>query len=242
MTKKPVVFVIPADKEHKSEAQGLVNSLSKFHPDLPVFVEDGVEFKDEHFFYRAKPLLAEKYFKDYECVIVADSDQVVTGDISHVWEGDFDVAVVQNTNPSEIKKVVVNVWDIEPMAYVNAGFVVMKSERFIKHWLGLCRSPHFYRYQYREQDLLNILIFYGDYSPRFLDASNKWHGLASKGYWHQIQLKDKELILPKNDTFPGDEDKVIKIIHWAGGNIPDKMKFDIYFQPEVAEYLKELTK
>jgi hypothetical protein len=201
------------------------------------------------------PWFAKHLMKDYKTVVRIDSDAIVTGDITSCWEGDFDVAVAHNANPREIVAQqqlmgrTVNVWDIDPLKeYVNCGFVVMKSERFVDHWIKLCTPERQPRYQFYEQDFLNILCYYGDYKVKFLDnePDNKWWGLRAKGYWSEVILKDKKLILPKKsgteqDQWPEDTDKELVYLHFAGGNQPGKFdKLDVQFQPEVAKYLKYL--
>jgi hypothetical protein len=102
-------------------------------------------------------------------------------------------------------------------------------------------SAHFDKYQFREQDLLNILVFYGDYKVKFLDASDKFHGLASKGYWPMIKMKGDKLILPTNAEWPTDGDKEICVLHWAGGNMPNKMNYRLHFKPDVVKRLDYLV-
>lgn len=227
------------------------NSLRKFHSEeevalLLVGEEEIKKFNDPQFFYRAKPLIASTLMDEYEVVIGADADQIVTGNLAHTWEGDFDVACVNNSNPREAKMYPVSVWNIHPLAYLNAGYVVMKSKNFVEHWKQLCLSNHFEAYQMGEQDLLNIMVWYMSYiyDIKLLDSSGKWHGLISKGYWPQIKLEGttKKLVLSKNDEWPIDDDKEIAIIHFAGGNTPDKMNYRIRFQPDVVNYLQTLTK
>ena len=225
----------------------LKNSFKKFHPndDFILFSDDDIkQTNDNMIFYRAASYFARKLFDaGYTEVCKLDADTIVLGNLDHIWEGDYDMAVVNNANPKEFKTYPVSVWDIDPLAYVNAGFVVMKSERFINHWLNLCYSPHFNNYQMKEQDLLNILVFYGDYRVKLLDASNKWHGLVSKQYTPNAVLKDGKVILPKNDEWPKDEDKQIVAYQFAGGhNAPDKGKYQLYFNEEVTKYIDRLVK
>jgi hypothetical protein len=52
-------------------------------------------------------------------------------------------------------------------------------------------------------------------------------------------MRGKDIVLPKEDSGEP-EDKIIKIIHWAGGNVP-KLNFHTFFQPEVVTRLQELT-
>jgi len=245
---KRCVFTI-ADNNNIAYAKMMVNSLRKFHSedDLPVYVIgqeklNEVLKQDPHFFYRATPIIARDLWRQgFDTIIKIDADSVITAPIKHTWEGEFDVGVVNNSNPREMKSYPVSVWDINPLNYVNAGFVVMKSERFINHWYTLCHSYHFENYQMREQDLLNIMVFYMDFRVAFLDSLDKWHGLISKGYWPMIELRKNKLIFPKNDEW-GNGDKQICAIHWAGGNQPGKMNFNLHFKEDVAKWLKNLTK
>jgi len=245
-------FYTIADKQNLKYADMMANSLKKFHPNDEVILFDEEQVKatgDPHFYYRATPALAKTLFSQgFDMICKLDADQVITGNLDHIWEGDFDVAVVNNSNPRENKVSPVNVWDIHPFAYVNCGFVVMKNTPFVKHWFDLCYSDHFQTYQFREQDLLNIMVFYmndklgGPYKVKFLDNSSKWHGLISKQYAPMTKLVDGKIILPKNDEWPQDEDKQIVAYHWAGGNSPDKMKYNLIFPKEVAKFIDGLVK
>lgn len=244
MTKKNKVAAFSvATGKHVEYFKKMEASLRKFHSEeeLPLFQIDEKQIKatgDNMFLYRATPIGAKDLIKQYDTVIKIDADSIITGSLEDAWTGNFDVGVVNNANPRETKKYPVTVWNISPQAYVNAGFVIMKSEEFIDHWFKLCYSPHFDFYQMKEQDLLNILVFYGNYKVRFLDNLDSFYGLASKGYWPNVELRDDELVLPKSEEWP-DRDKKIKVIHWAGGHDAEKMNFNIHFQPEVAKWLKK---
>lgn len=241
--KKSKVAFCPCDDGNLKYFEMMKNSLRKFHSeeDLPLKRFDNLD-NNPVFWYRATPLIAKDLLRDYEVVLKLDADQIITGDLSHIWEGDFDVATVNNSNPREMKVYPVSVWDIHPLAYQNCGFVVMKSESFVNHWWKLCLSPHFQSYQMREQDLLNIIIFYGDYKVKRLDESNKWHGLVWKQYEPQVKLIDNKLILPKNNEWPQNEDKELVCWHVAGGNQPNKMNYRIRFQPDVVKFIDNLVK
>ena len=113
-----------------------------------------------------------------------------------------------------------------------------------------------------EQDFLNILTFYCNYKVKFLDGmpknlgqyvleivlyeEKKFWGLSAKGYWSEVILKDKKLILPKNsgseiDPWPIDNDHEIVAIHFAEGAKGGKFDhIDTQFEKDVAHYLKYL--
>lgn len=244
---KVIAFTI-ADKANLKYLKMMKKSLRKFHSEeeLPLqeitgkLLKDTLA-KDPAFFYRATPVLASN-FKDYDVVIKIDADSIITAPINEAWEGDFDVRVVLNSNPREFKRYPVTLLDIDPVQeYLNCGFVVMKSKEFIDHWHKICYSKHFNTYQYREQDLLNILIHYGNYKAELLENSDGLWGLSSKGYEPDVILKNKKLILPGNKEW-NKEDKEIKIIHFAGGNDPNKGNYRIKYQPEVVRFLDRLVK
>lgn len=232
----------PADSNNSKYFGMLQNSLRKFHSEeeLPLIRFDN-ETGDPDFFYKATPLLAKKLMDDgYDAVLKLDADSIITGKLDHIWEGDYDVAVVQNANPREFRAYPYQFMNIDPLKYYNCGFVVMKSKEFVEHWLNLCNSPLFISCQMREQDLLNILCLM-NFKVKKLDESDKWHGLISKGYWNRIELKDGNLLLAKNDEWPQDSHKQIVAIHIAGGNNPAKMRLGPYFASVILHYLEDLT-
>ena len=243
--KKPRIAFSPTDQANLKYFEMMKNSLRKFHSeeDLPLLLigpEQIAKYNDPEFFYRHKPIVMSELIQEYETVIGIDADSIITGNLSHIWEDDFDVAVVQNSNPREDKAYPIRFLSIHPLDYVNCGLVVVKSEKFMKHWHKLAFSPHFRNFQYREQDLLNIMVHYGDYNVKFLDKSNKWHGLISKGYWSQIELRGDQLWLPKNEEWPQDEDKQIVVLHYAGGNTEKWRDMNIKFKPEIVKRIEEL--
>lgn len=265
---KPKVLFTIADNQNLKYVETLEKSLRKFHTEeeLPLVVvgEDQIkQTKDPMFFYRATPIVARDLLREYETVVKIDADSVVTGKLDEAWEGEWDVAVVANSNPVEKQRTgPITVWNIDPLAYLNCGFVAMKSQKFVDHWLGLCASPHFNNYQFKEQDLLNIMVFYmnenmgGPYKFKNLDVGDSLWGLSHKGYWLEFTKREEVYAdkdnpnIPRKDTFlylPPTKDgyypteREIKVIHWAGGNQPNKINFYTQFKPEIASYLKKLT-
>jgi hypothetical protein len=223
-------------------------SLRKFHTEeeLPLLKITGEDLQkriatDPFFFYRATPVIASE-LKDYDVVIKIDADSFITGDISDAWKVDSDVCVVLNSNPKEQTVFPYTIWDIPMPEYVNCGFVVMKNKKFIEHWKKLCFSPRFNNYQMREQDFLNILCHYGDYDVELLDGGDSFWGLSSKGYWQYITVaKDKLILNPTDDGYPP-VSKYIKVIHWAGGNEPQKMNYRTRFNEKAVKYIDKLLK
>lgn len=229
--KKRIIFV-PADNNHLEEFKKFEISLRKFHSekDLPLLRFDNPT-QNPSFWYRAKPILARELLKEYETVIGADSDQIVCGDISSIWnETDyFDVGVVMNDPTYPI-----GLWDISPGSrYYNNGLVVLRSREFVDHWYRLCHSPHFLNYQFREQDLLNILCSdYHNYKVKWLEEKD-FYGEQAKPFWAKAKLEGDKIMVEGHE---------IKVIHFGGGNIPNKGNYRIKFQPGVVERIEWLIK
>lgn len=234
-----------ADTNHLPYFKIMEKSFRKFHPNDELILFGDKEIKDmndKYVFYRATPVFTKKLMRQgYTEVCKIDADSIITGNLDSIWDGDYDVAVVNNSNPKEMESYPVTVWDISPLAYVNCGFVVMKNPRFVEHWNKLCFQQHFLNYQFREQDLLNIMVHYGDYEVKKLDEEDSFYGLASKQYWLNIEVRGDDLVLPKGSEWP-DRDKYIKVIHYAGGEAADKMNYRIHFREPVIKWLDKLLK
>lgn len=270
--KEPVLVFTCADKNNFDYAVGMLNSLRKFHDWPALIVTDekdpeklkklpkGVEVKDltlylkddPAFFYRQKPVIAEEYIKKYELVLGLDADQIITGNLDYILNTkDYDVGTVINWNRVDPAMYgYVQGWGINPIEYMNCGLVAMRSEAFVHHWKVLCFNNQFDRLQYKEQDLLNILIYYGNYNVRCFDHGdgiakyNAWHGLIAKGELLRAELRGDEIIIPKGEgdkPFP-DQDQVLKVIHAAGGSKVNKMNYKTWVNDAVSERIDYLVK
>lgn len=244
--KKPITVFIPADQNNLKYAQMCVNSLRKFHTEeeLPITIVDNPG-TDPMFWYRATPIVAKTLLKEFETVIKMDSDIIVFDKLNEAWEGEFDIAAANNSNPRDFRNYSYQFLTISPYSYVNNGFVVIKNEEFVNLWHDFCFSPLFSGFQMKEQDVLNLLVHSGHYKIKRLDEGDSFWNLASKGYEPEIVLKDGKPFLPKGkdmDRWP-DRDKYIKLFHSAGGqNAPDKGNYRIKFNEEMVKYIEGLIK
>lgn len=247
---KTCIFVI-ATESHAKLYEKLVNSIRKFHPDIEIIRyhdEDIKATKDPAIFYRATPYFAKKLMdQGYELVIKMDADSIVTGSLERVLQGNYEVGTVLNYNRVDpMRYGQISVGTVNPGAYYNCGFVAMTSKKFVEHWLRLCYTPHFDMLQYREQDLLNIITHYGDYKvtcfDEFTPEYSAWHGLVAKGEGLKMIVKKGEIVLPASpDGYPK-HDKLIKVLHNAGGSSERPIQ-DVYrtqFSEEVIHRLTEL--
>lgn len=234
--KKPVCFftVSGDDEANQKYLKMAQNSLKKFHPDIPHIVKP---FDNLHNF-RIYALYGKELAKEYELVISIDNDSIVAGSLDHILNDDsYELGCVLNNNLIDPK---LQMWDTPQQFYVNCGFVAIRGTRPWEWWHKLNYSPHWQHYRFREQDMLNVIFHYGDLKTKMFDHSDNWHGLVHKGQWHKMVLRDNELILPKEKGVC-DNDKTIKIIHWAGGQVA-KMNYWTHFKKPVAEWLDNLVK
>lgn len=254
--KKDVLFITIADQKNIGYAKSLENSFKKFHEDIDFIIIQGEELQaylasDPMFFYRATPILGEKYLKEYDLVVKIDADSMVCGDLSYIWNTkDYDMGTVINWNRSDPQKYgLVQFQGVLPVEYMNCGLVAMRSEKFVHEWKNLCFTPQFDRCQYKEQDLLNAMIYYGNWNVRCFDHLDKiggnhsWWGLLSKGEWVRAELRGDDIVIPKGlgDTPFPPEDITIKVLHAGGGNQPNKMNHGTWFNKDIVKRLDYLT-
>ena len=247
---KIIAFTI-ADENNKKHAQKLDKSFHHFHPDIELKAYNEKDVGDKINYYRSTAMFAKDLINDYDLVLKLDADQIVTGNINYIFDKEYDVATVLNFNRVDpLKYGKISVFDIMPTEYMNCGLVAMRSKRFINHWWDLCNSNHFQNLRYKEQDLLNVLVHYGDYDVTCLDFPdptykyNAWHGLISKGEYLKMKIKDGKLILPQaKDNYP-EIDKEIKVLHSAGGGYENRIgdSYRTLFNEEVIKYIDNLIK
>lgn len=272
--KKPIVLFTVATKSHMKYAIPFIKSFRKFH-DLPIilytdetdenllpkvdnitFVDVTPYLADPQFFYRQKPIIMEKLLDEYELVIGMDCDQLILGDMSYIWETkDYDVATVLNANrfdpqfytPVELSRI-----GIFPIEYFNCGLVALRSKAFAHIWNVNCFTPQFDRMQYKEQDILNVMCYFGNWNVRCLDlpdtkAKTQNHGfwgLIGKGEWRTAFVRDGEVIIPKGEgdtPFPPEE-KAVKVVHMGGGKDALKDNWGAFFSPVVMDRINEIIK
>jgi hypothetical protein len=278
MNKKPVLIFTVADQNNFGYAVKMLKSLTAFHPagkdvdillitnetdktklaSLPknIILEDLNTYtkNDPYFFYRQKPIVMEKYLDEYDLVIGLDSDQLVLGDLSYIWNTkDYDIATVLNWNRYDINyypMVEISRVGIGPMEYFNCGLVASRNKKLIHNWKVWCFSEQFMRSQYKEQDGLNLICYTGNWNVRCLDHGDgvakmaAWWGMFGKGEWVRAILRDNKIIIPKGlgDTPFPPTDMEIKIAHMGGGGGAKKDNWAAFFSEEVMTRINELTK
>lgn len=237
---KSVAFTV-ADNNYLPYAKMLEASFKKFHPDIEFIIfgkKDLEQLGISEPYFRNKAFFGEKLQKEYDSVLNIDADSIVVGDLTAIFESNYDAgSVYNNFDPDPLKRKMIKIWDMHPVEYVNAGLVAGKSRRFWSWWKKLCLSHHYPNYQFREQDMLNIVFSYGDLHTVNFDTGDDIYGLYLNGYWPKAVLEDDKIVLPKEVL---GKKKYWKVLHWAGGAGAPKMNYRTKFVPEVSDKIEEL--
>ena len=264
MENKDLVVFTACDQNNLKYARVFLKSFKHFHPDVPLvlFTDAKVEniegvrvlpllTKDPMVWYKQKPFFADRLFREgYKAVLGADADQIVLGNLDNVlYSKGYDVGTVLNFNPIDYASLgPITVQGVHyATEYYNAGLVMMRSHKFVRHWLRLCEGKFFERFTYREQDLLNILCHFGEYQVFCFDDAddfNKyyaWHGLLGSRSTMQMLMHKGNVVLPAQPTGFPNRDIVYKVWHPASGQQTyDKMNFRTSFNEEVIRYIDEI--
>ena len=97
-----------------------------------------------------------KFTKDPKSLYdVSDADATV-----------FRMEKIMEKNPTVVRAV----WDIGPPSYLYSNCIMVKSPKFAKEWLAMTGKVNFENYKGWEMDVLNMLVYYGDFKVRIRDV------------------------------------------------------------------------
>lgn len=253
---KSVIAFTVYDENNAKYAEKLQKSFHHFHPDIPMRMYNDSEIRktgDKDIFYKQKPYFADKLFREgYKTVLGLDADQIILGKLDYLFNSTgYEVGTVLNFNPLDFRTYgPITVANLHyATEYYNAGLVMMRSHKFVKHWLRLCNSKHFARFPYREQDLMNILLHFGEYNYKCFDDADEyekyyaWHGLLGSRETLKMQLVGDDIVLPASpDGFPS-RPIVYKVYHAAGGQTNfDKLNYRLLFNEEIIAHIDKILK
>lgn len=239
------IFYTIADNNNLPYAKMLEKSLKYFHPDIELKIFGEQDIKDMNLpepYYVAKAYFGKQLSKDYDTVINIDSDVIVVGSLDDIINGSYDVGSVYNNlvgTPDPLQRPIIGLDRTNPLFYVNAGLVASKSKRFWSWWEDLNKRHFFKQYQFREQDTLNMIFYYGDLNCVNFDNSPNVYGIYLNGFWPKAELQGKDIVIP--DKIIGQK-KTLKILHWAGGSQAIKMNYRTRFSEKVSNRIEEILK
>jgi hypothetical protein len=215
----------------------LINSFRKFHPDIPFKIFGQTEINTVWAenpwitWDTAKATFGKMLASDYRLVVNIDADSMITGELTEIISGDYDLGSVLNNNDHDPKA---SFGHITSDKYVNAGLIASTNKEFWDIYESTCRS-YGETTGFKEQDVFNTLFWSGGYKIRVFDwySSLCYYGVASRGQWDKMTLEGDKIML---------NNRQVKIIHEAGGHKLPKMELrDDQFSPEVVKRLRELA-
>ena len=245
----------------------LINSLNHFHPDIPLIVFDSEKLKtlldsdgwpasdSRHGAYYYKSIIGVELSKTYDAIAFIDADSTITGDLSDIFEGEYDLAVVRNNSDlgtaGQAKGITIHDpfkhEDIPLMKYVNAGLYVIKNTNVWSDWIK-ANKKYGNNFPSIEQDILNCIVNSERYKVRYLDPvgsgisyglCNAWGKHTHWDSWRESYLCNGELFIDNGFGVP----LLTKVLHVAGGSSTGypKQDFDRFFTGEVKEWLYQIT-
>lgn len=228
---KTVFFTMISDNYYyPSGAHILINSFKKFHPDIDLIVyrQDMIDkvFKETKCnWFTAKPVFAKLLMDKYDLVVNIDSDHIITGKLTEILKGDYDVACPWNFNDYENA----SFENITEEMYLQAGIVASTSKKFWRTWDKANKDAM--DYPRKENDILNLVIY--NQMPglklKILDKKKDYYGCKSLNREAQFYIKDDKLMLRKEQVLA---------YHFARGNMFPKLDFpNMPFVDEVKKWL-----
>jgi len=228
----------------------MLSSFKKFHPDIPIYVLTNKHIFNEirkfpifNSFYYLNPLMSITLADKYETVVHIDADCIVTDRLEEILQCDYDVAIVRNNSdfktagmgPPETANGLIDVFK-----YANCGLIASTKKEFWEDWIQenvKCIN----KYRQHEQDIANILLSQGKYKIKILDSidNNLYYGVANAYGSHTHWDSWKHIIIGDNNKLYLNN-KLIKVLHHAGGFVNEKLNLDDLFSHEVSRYLKDL--
>lgn len=250
--KKSIGFVtyVTDDKSGYYGIYKMINSFYKFHPDIPLHVLTTKDIiretnkYNETSFYYWNPILSKTIANKYDIVVHIDADCIVTDRLDDLFDDEYDVAVVRNNSdqgtagcgdPCTANGL------IDVNKYANCGLIASSRKDFWDAWISNNKN-YKNKFIQHEQDIVNIMIKNStNLKVKILDGietncyygiSNAYGKLTHWDSWKDIELINNKLYL---------NNKLIKVLHHAGGFVPEKLKLDTsLFNQEVVDHLKHL--
>src|SRR3990167_2119309 len=206
--------------------QKMVNSFKKFH-DEEMVVFRGGDWQDGNSYGQLGSRV------DDDRVMRIDADCIICDKLE--VDGDYEIGGVLNFTDNFLDDN--NLRDQSIIAgikykdYITAG-VIVGNRRFWKEYSD--KSDKFaLRLPLWENDVLNLIYYYGDFKTKILDNDNETWGNKTIENYHDLYLEGDKI------KFRG---KTVKILHWAGGSGVKKLNYRDYNAPEeVCKRLDYLT-
>jgi hypothetical protein len=229
--KKSIVFFTWITDDYKNSIVDFDNfykSFKYFHPDidLKVFGQDEINklFNEKKWLYsdNCKASFAKLLYNDYDLVVNIDSDFYIFDRLDEIIKGDYEIAACANYNSCmnvELNKQSVNGIDINYVSkenYIQGGLIASTSKKFWDDYEDLSKKLS-KNLPLRENDVLNILFYNGNYKTKILDGDCNFNSTNFKQYYNCASLSRENNVIVLNDKLYLDG-KPVKSYHVARGS------------------------
>jgi len=229
------------------EHELFIKSFKRFHPDIPLFIVDDIMIEKLMSetpgldFYKMKASAAKLFYNDYDLVVNIDADHFIFDRLDEILLGDFDVAAPSNNNNYENVNLSIQSYRgkmyniVTDEKYIQAGLIASTSKDFWKAYekASLTHADHM---TCRDNDVLNLLIQFGNYNFKLLDGGWTPNDPNRKCYYGCSSLSlEKNVVLV--DGKPSIDNRPLKCYHVARGSA--KPKFSQLFTPEIQNWFNE---
>jgi hypothetical protein len=240
-------------------AKKLLNSSNYFHPDIEmkIFRSDAINTIKHTFpwmcWMTLNPYISKLVSEDYELTVHFDADSIITGKLDEILLADYDIAGVRNNTDYGFAGGTGQVYGqhLNPtipefdakFKYLNAGLIASTRKDF---WDEFCADnvQKAFQWCFGEQDIWNFIFWSGKYNSKILDdvSSNVYYGTSAhhvlpgqdfKESWKSLYMKGDQLCL---------NNKIVKVIHNAGGSYLPKLQYHSWVNNEVKDFLDTITR
>lgn len=226
----------------------LEKTAKHFHPEIPFVAyrnKDVDRIKQKYPFLKWFTMMSPfglELSEQYDLVVHIDADSLITGRMTELLEGDYEIAGVRNQNDlgkagahPPITKNLASLYE-----FINAGLVASRSKEFWKDWFEINKNsvPNIYN---DENDTLNVIFHNKKYKTKILDAkdiTNVFYGIANAYGEHSHWESWKKICVINDQLFL--DGKVVKVLHQAGGPNSNKMDINNLFNSDVAQFIQSI--
>jgi len=247
---KEVCFFTTYDSRAREMAQGMINSVKHWYPDIPMeALEIDIQDESGHFdvfnFCYAYLRHGLKLLDEYKRIIYIDPDSVMCNLCPDLFK-DYDLGVVRNNTGRGPEG-----GGRREDVYINAGLSVCTNkdvwqERINEYEKRMNQG----RNCLNEQNALNWTYHNTKYNAKLLEFNDRSYGISSLDHYQGIELRDKEgnVCLDKETMTKDTElylpsNKKLCIFHAAGTywKTGTKINFDFITNELARETMKGYT-
>lgn len=195
MPSKEVCFFTVYDSRAKDMATGMVNSVKKWYPDVPMEALE-IDIRNAGGGFDLRGFCGDilthglNLLDKYERIIYVDPDSVMCGKCPDFFD-EYELGVVQNNNPTGPE------YGGTAGVYVNAGLVVCTNKEVWKEIRDEFEKRNNECWStLNHQNALNWVFHETKHKTKLLEFGDRLYGITGLEYYQDMYITDGELYLP----------------------------------------------